>query len=49
MSRKKKTRTVIAKLFSLRINSTTIVIITFLKFLKLTGNLLAMSSDITSF
>ena len=33
----------------LHINSTRIVIITFLKFLKLTGNLLVMSSDITSF
>ena len=44
-SRKKKTRTVIAKLFALRINYTRIVITTFLKFLKLTGNLLIMSSD----
>ena len=39
----------IAKLFVLHINSTRIAIITFLKFLKLTGNLLVMSSDITSF
>ena len=48
-SRKKKTRTAIAKLFALHINSPRILIITFLKFLKLTGYLLGMSSDITSF
>ena len=48
-SRKKKTRTAIAKLFALHINSTRIVIITFLKFLKLTGKLLVMPSDITRF
>ena len=44
-----RTRMAIAKLFALHINSTRIVTITFLKFLKLTGNLLVMSSDITSF
>ena len=48
-SRKKKNRTTIAKLFALHINSTRIVIITFLKFLKLTGKLLVMPSDITRF
>ena len=35
-----RTRMAIAKLFALHINSTRIVTITFLKFLKLTGNLL---------
>ena len=46
---KKQTRTATAKLFALHTNATRIVIITFLKFSKFTGNLLAMSSDITSF
>ena len=35
-----RTRMAIAKLFALHLNSTRIVTITFLKFLKLTGNLL---------
>ena len=45
---RKKTRTAIAKLFASHTNSTRIVIITFSKFFKLTGNLLVMPSDITS-
>ena len=48
-SRKKKTRMAIAKVFALHINSPRIVIITHLEFLKLIGNLLIISSDITSF
>ena len=46
---KKQTRTAIAKLFALHTNATRIVITTFLKLSKYTGNLLAVSSDITSF
>ena len=43
-SRKKKTRTAIVKLFALHINSARILIITFLKFLKLNGYLLELSN-----
>ena len=47
-SRKKKTRTTIATLVVLHINTKMIVIVLFLNFLKLAGNLLVMSNDITN-